>query len=226
MLKQYVLFTNNSSKSPVDYSRGLQRKGCNVEGKVLTTADVAAYYYHQNYENQNIYLVGTDALGEYLRQKGVSITTEDAKAVFVSFDKSFTYEKMRLATAFINKGADYVATHMDLTCPVEEGMIPDCGSICASITAATGVNPVMLGKPNSLVVDVISNITGVEPENITFVGDRLSTDIMVSKERGAKSILTLEGDCDRGKLEKSDIKPDFVYDSINALLHDLKGTCE
>ena len=73
-------------------------------------------------------------------------------------------------------------------------MLPDCGSICALLTAASGVKPTYIGKPNRNMVDVISAQTGVPNEQICCVGDRLYTDIAVAVNAGAQSVLVMSGE--------------------------------
>ena len=79
----------------------------------------------------------------------------------------------------------FIATHPDLNCPTEDGFIPDCGSMCAMVSASTGAEPKYLGKPYKETVDMIKLITGRSDDEIAFVGDRLYTDIAIGVNNGS-----------------------------------------
>lgn len=145
------------------------------------------------------------------------MTDTDPDVVVVSFDTSLTYEKIERACTFIREGAHFIATHPDLNCPTEDGFIPDCGAMCAMVTASTGVEPRYLGKPFKETVDMIKLITGRGNDEIAFVGDRLYTDIAIGVNNGITSILVLTGETSLADVERSPIKPDFIFDSLFAL---------
>ena len=99
-------------------------------------------------------------------------------------------------------------------------VLPDCGSICALLTASSGVEPTYIGKPNRNMIDVISKMTGIPNEKICAVGDRLYTDIAVAQNAGAVSVLVLSGETDSEMLAAAPRKPDFVLPSVKEL-HDI-----
>ena len=102
-------------------------------------------------------------------------------------------------------------------------MLPDCGSICALLTAASGVKPTYIGKPNRNMVDVISAQTGVPNEQICCVGDRLYTDIAVAVNAGAQSVLVMSGETDEAMLRASDVQPKYVLHDVAELAQILRG---
>ncbi len=111
-----------------------------------------------------------------------------------------------------------MATHMDLNCPTEDGFIPDCGSICAMITASTGVKPRYFGKPFKETIEMVTSITGYEKEDMVIIGDRLYTDIATGFKNGVASILVLSGETSVQDLANSEIKPDFVFESLKSII--------
>jgi hypothetical protein len=127
------------------------------------------------------------------------------------------HEKMNNACTFIRNGAHFLATHLDLNCPTEDGFIPDCGSMCAMVEASTGVKPRYLGKPFRETVDMIKLITGKKDEELAFVGDRLYTDIAAGVKNGITGILVLTGETGLQDIEKSEVKPNFIFESLAAL---------
>ena len=129
---------------------------------------------------------------------------------------------LKKASCFIRSGAKFVATHLDINCPVEGGMIPDCGSICASVMESTGVEPLNLGKPSKLSMEMILQRTGYEANQVTFIGDRISTDISIGYHNGANTCLVLGGASTKEEAAESEIRPDFIFESLSHLYETLK----
>jgi 4-nitrophenyl phosphatase len=214
----FLFFTNNSSRTAPFYRKKLESMGCPVdEGSIVTSGDVTIRFIMENYRDAGVYLVGTDLLKESFVRGGVKLTDDGPDIVVLGFDTSLTYEKIERACYFIRRGAIFIATHPDLNCPTEDDFIPDCGSMCALVTASTGVEPMYLGKPFKETIDMIKLITGRSDDEIAFVGDRLYTDIAIGVNNGITSILVLTGETSLSDVERSQIKPDFVFDSLFAL---------
>ena len=102
-------------------------------------------------------------------------------------------------------------------------VLPDCGSICALLTAASGVKPEYIGKPNRNMVDIISAKTGIPNEQICCVGDRLYTDIAVAQNAGAVSVCVLSGESTVEDIENAERKPDYVLNSVVDIADILKA---
>ncbi len=215
---EILFFTNNSSRTAPFYKKKLESMGCFVDEKsIITSGDVTIRFLMENYRDAGVYLVGTDLLKESFERSGVKLSDDDPDIVVVGFDTSLTYDKVERACTFIRRGALFIATHPDLNCPTEDGFIPDCGSMCAMVTASTGVQPRYLGKPYRETIDMIKLITGRSDDEIAFVGDRLYTDIAIGVNNGITSILVLTGETSLEDVERSQIKPDFIFESLSAL---------
>jgi 4-nitrophenyl phosphatase len=214
----FLFFTNNSSRTRQFYRKKLASMGCYVdESSIVTSGDVTIRYLREHHKDASVYLVGTGLLEESFIEGGIRLTKNDPDIVVIGFDTTLTYEKIERACTFIRNGATFIATHLDLNCPTEDGFIPDCGSMCAMIEASTGVKPRYLGKPFKDTVDMIKLITGRSNEEMAFVGDRLYTDIAVGVNNGITGILVLTGETTPEDVEKSSVKPDYIFDSLYAL---------
>lgn len=142
----------------------------------------------------------------------------------LALDTTLTYEKLDKAVHYLRRGAAFVAANPDWVCPMPANeVLPDCGSICALLTAASGVEPVFIGKPNRNMVDIISEQTGVPNENICCVGDRLYTDIAVAQNAGAVSVCVLSGESSLEDIEKAERKPDYVLKNVAEIADILKA---
>ena len=91
------------------------------------------------------------------------------------------------------------------------------------LTAASGVKPEFIGKPNRNMVDIISGKTGVPNENICCVGDRLYTDIAVAQNAGAVSVCVLSGESSMDDINAAERKPDYVLKNVAELAQILKA---
>lgn len=216
--RQFVFFTNNSSKTPEDYVKKLERMGCFISSdKIMTSGDVMIHYLKKYYKDKTVFLLGTEALSESFKRHGIKIERKEADVVVAGFDTTLTYEKLETACRLIRSGAPFLATHLDINCPVESGFIPDCGAICAAISLSCGVKPKYVGKPFKETIDFIIEKTGTAREKIAFVGDRIYTDAAAGALNGALGFLVLTGETTRHDLEKSEIKPDAVFDSLKEM---------
>ena len=116
------------------------------------------------------------------------------------------------------RGAVFIAANPDWVCPMPaDEVLPDCGSICALLTASSGREPTFIGKPNRNMVDVISAMTGVPNEKICCVGDRLYTDIAVAQNAGAVSVLVLSGETSPAMAAAAERQPDYILPSVREL---------
>lgn len=218
--RKYIYLTNNSSRAGVDYVNRLRGLGfpCEMEN-ILTSGMATGRYIVDNFAGKPVYPVGTPAFERELLSYGVNLTNDDdAEVVCVGFDTTLTYEKLDKAVHFLRRGAAFIAANPDWVCPMPaEEVMPDCGSICALLTASSGVEPHYIGKPNRNMVDIISNMSSVPNERICCVGDRLYTDIAVAVNAGAVSILVMSGETTKEMLEESETKPDFVLRDVAEL---------
>lgn len=224
--KQVIFFTNNASRNPQLYVERLNRMGFAATRRdIVTSGDVTIEYLKLHHADETVYLVGTPALEEAFRQAGVRLTnrtdggrpTEKADIVVASFDTTLTYEKLDIACNLIRSGAKFFSTHPDFVCPMEGGVLPDSGAICALLTACTDVRPKYFGKPERETAEMIQHLFHVPPARTAIVGDRLYTDIALGKNNGLLSILVLTGESALSDVNE-DNRPDIILDNIGQIL--------
>jgi len=146
--------------------------------------------------------------------------------VVLGFDTTLTYAKLERACRLLRGGAAFIATHPDLVCPTERGPVPDCGSMAALLTKATGVRPTFVGKPSHLMVQLALRKLGprFRPRDVAIVGDRLYTDMRMGRRAGLTTILLLSGETGPEALNETRDVPDYVFPSIRELAAALKRT--
>lgn len=187
------------------------------EKEIMTSGDVAASFLRRNYPGKQVYLLGTPHLEENFAENRIPLTKDKPDIVMVGFDKTLSYEKLERACTYIRQGAMFMATHLDINCPTEDGFIPDCGAICAAIETSTGKQPRYLGKPFRDTVDMVLERIKADKSRVSFVGDRIYTDVKAGVLNGAKGILVLSGETRSGDLESSQVKPDAVFTGLDEM---------
>ncbi|HIE31323.1 MAG TPA: HAD-IIA family hydrolase [Methanosarcinales archaeon] len=214
-----VLFlTNNSTRSRSAVAARLSEAGIRCkEHDVITAGYAAAVYIRKRYGAGTVYPIGEAGLIEELKAQGHAIS-EDADFVVVGLDRDLSYEKLRIGLQNILDGAKFIATNTDPVLPTETGFVPGAGAIVRALETASGQSPVVTGKPEPPIMDIVLEHLGLDADECTVVGDRLDTDILAGIRCGMRTVLVLTGVETMASVERSDIKPDCVIQSIRELL--------
>ena len=214
----YLFLTNNSSKSSREYLVTLKRLGIPAEPEnILVSSQVTAQYLAAQKKGMRVFLVGSTGFREELEAEGIVIVEKDPEAVVLGFHPHLTYWDLAQATRFILKGVSFFASHPDTLCPDKDGPLIDCGCFSAALTEATGIKPVVFGKPSKEMTAAALKKIGGKPENTAIIGDRLSTDIKMGNDFGLTSILMLTGATSLEIASNSLIKPDWIFSSLEEL---------
>lgn len=223
---RYCFFTNNSSRSPEDYKAKLERLGLGSSPTIITSGDVTADYLKKTFgERPNAYVVGTQPLISQFTNAGISCQdTAKPDCVVIGFDTTYDFSKATRAVDLLREDVPFIATNVDAVCPLENNkVLPDCASICAMLTYATGRKPKFIGKPFAETAAYIQSATNLPAEKIAVVGDRLYTDMQLALENGMCAVGVLSGEMTREDIESSASKPHYLFDSV-ADLYDLLMT--
>ena len=214
--RRFLYLTNNSSRTWADYLPRLRRLGLPCDESLFFSAGLAAaQYLNEEYPGARVYVVGNRALRGELSARGVRVTDGDADLVLGCCDTELTFDKLDRAVSLLRRGKPFVACNLDFVCPMPAGEVQiDCGSICALLTAASGVEATVIGKPNRRMIDLLSKKTGVPNGQICCVGDRLYTDIAVGVNAGAVTAAVLTGETDPDEIASSAVRPDYVFPSV------------
>lgn len=216
--RKVIFLSNKPIQTREDYARKLTRLGIPTEpAEVINSTLVMIRYLKKHAPHARLFVVGEEPFVEELRRAGFTIREEPEKIdyVVVAFDRTFDYRKLNIAFQAIKRGAHFVATNPDRTCPVEGGEIPDCAAMIAAIEAVTRKRvEQIVGKPSPLIIETALETTGLRGEDCILIGDRLETDIRMGREAGIATALVLTGVTDEKTLQSSTIQPNFVFRSI------------
>ena len=170
-----------------------------------------------------MYAIGMDGLREALAKQGFMLSEgEGTAAVVVGIDWRVTYEQLKRASLLIRAGAIFVGTNADATYPAPEGIIPGNGALLAAIETATGVKPIVVGKPEPILYAQALRRLKTPREAIAALGDRLETDILGGIRAGIKTILVMSGVTTPEQLAASEYRPDWTFADILDLMQHWK----
>lgn len=221
--KKYIFLTNNSSKNKEDYVIKLNKLGIDAtEEDVFTSGEATTMYLKKEKKGARVYLLGTKALEDEFEREGFILEKERHKKidyVVLGFDTTLTYEKLWGACEYISEGVEYITTHPDFNCPLaNEKFMPDAGAMAAFIEASTGETPKVIGKPNKEIIESIASKYNLDKEEMVMVGDRLYTDIKTGANAKITSVLVYSGETKKEDYQNSEIKADYVFDSIKNMI--------
>jgi HAD superfamily hydrolase (TIGR01450 family) len=213
--RDFMFFTNNSSLARQEYISKLGRMNIDIPPeKMLISTDVITDWLLKNRPGESAYVVGTPYLIRAFSEAGIAVSDINPDYVVLGFDTTLTYGKLVKACNFIRAGKKLYGVNPDLNCPVENGFIPDCGSIYQLIKASTGAPCDFFGKPSEHTLRYIVSHTGLKENEIAMVGDRMYTDIAVTKGTDVLSILVMSGETTPENISDYDYAPDLIFDSI------------
>lgn len=225
--RQVMMATNNSMSTPEAYERKLAMMGLEVPASAVITSALATrdFLLRELPAGAGIYVIGMPALSEQLFADTpfhpVNTDQEHAAAVVLGLDLTFTYDKLKTANEAIRRGARFIATNADSTLPTEHGLVPGAGSIVAAVAAASGVLPVVIGKPETPMLEMAMARLGTRPEETVMIGDRLDTDVLAGERAGMPTVLVLSGVSTREDLRTAEALPDVVVSDMPSLVQAL-----
>ena len=218
----FLLLTNNSTLTPEQYESKLAGMGIRVPASRILTSSLAtaAYLKERLPAGAQLYVIGEDGLRQALRQAGFRImaSRDGCTAVVVGLDRSLTFAQLKEAALAIRAGAAFIATNADRTLPTPEGEIPGNGAILAALEVATGISPVVVGKPEPRILLWAVQQLGLPAQAVACVGDRLETDVVGGRRAGLLTVLLLCGVTTAEHLASASVAPDFVFPDPQALL--------
>ena len=217
-----VFVTNKPLETATGYAAKLTRLGIPARpSDVVTALDALVRYLRREHRGARLLLVSEPLVATTLTDAGFDVVEApaDADVVVVSFDRTFDYGKLLAAYRAVNAGAVIVATNPDPYCPTPDGGLPDCAAILAAVEACTGARAeAIVGKPSVHMADAVRDRLRLLPEDTAVVGDRLATDVMLSRSLGMAGILTLSGETGAVPSPDSPTRPDFVVAGLLELI--------
>lgn len=215
--------TNNSSMTLEQYVVKLRTAGVDATpDELLTSAQAAATLIHPG---ETVLVCGGPGVVEAVESRGARAVREGepvadrVDAVVVGWHRDFDFDRMAAASNAVRDGARFVATNTDATFPVAGGLLPGNGAIVASVAVASGVDPVVAGKPNEAMAALVRERLGADALRTSMlVGDRPDTDGLMARRLGVRFALVLTGVATRADADALDPPADVVAADLAALV--------
>ncbi|HKB49808.1 MAG TPA: TIGR01458 family HAD-type hydrolase [Solirubrobacterales bacterium] len=209
------LLTNTTSKPRRAITDHLRALGFDVaEEEVLTPAALAvAYCRSSGYRRVN--LVVGDSLHEDLDELEVATDEEPADAVVLGdLGSGFTAATLNAAFRRLMDGAELIALQHNRYWRRADGLALDVGAYAAALEYASGVEPIVVGKPSREFFAAALESLGAGPADTVMVGDDIEGDIGGSLAAGIASILVRTGKYREDAVASSSIVPSATVNSI------------
>jgi 4-nitrophenyl phosphatase len=224
-----VAITNNSTRSRENLAEKATKLGLNLKPvDFYATNYLAADYVAEKYPGGRILVIGSSDLVNLISLKSVTVlrperdynsvrnvdwTQTQFDAVVVGLSVHVTYSELCQAVVALQNGAGYIATNTDYTFPAAGGyLLPGSGSFVDLIARVSGVEPVVLGKPEPLLIQAAMQDSNVSADETLIVGDRIETDILCGINAGTLTCQVMTGvaESDMKNGVEPDVKADFI----------------
>ncbi len=218
--EKFYFLTNNAKRTKKQNVEHMERMGFQgiKKEQFFTSSMAAAIYAKEHYTGKNAYYIGQDGLKEALMEQGFVITEHDVDFVFVGLDTTGTYEKYSKALSFLLDHAILIGTNDDRLLAQPDGFSIGNGSIVAMYEYATKQVSPKIGKPHSPILESALKYMNKEKNEVILVGDNLETDILLGVNCGVETVFVTTGVHTRNDVERLQIHPDCIVDSLEELL--------
>ncbi len=206
--KEIYFVTNNNLMSREDTANRLNRLGIKTrKEEVINSGYVASVYFKKKDASVMVFGKG---LEKELRSNGIKVKRKlPVDYVLMGDDLTFNFFKITLAMHALEKGAKFVTCNMGKRWHIGNRAVPGVGSLTSSIIYATGIQPLILGKPNKPMLDVVKKVVK-NPRKTVMIGND-AVDVLLAEKLRCSSVWISEKN-------SRDINPTFRLKSVKELL--------
>ncbi|MCC7075970.1 MAG: HAD-IIA family hydrolase [Acidimicrobiia bacterium] len=196
-----AFMTNDTTKSRAELASAIRDTGIDAAPRDVVSAGWATALWCAEQGLSPVAHLGTPQLADALRAAGVVVHTcmrtdpdsvPDVAAVVLGGAADMAVRDLDTALAVWRPGTPVVAGNGDATYPGSSGPRVGCGSLAALFANATGVEPVIVGKPGPIMFrEAEAGLRDVVPTRprIALLGDSVPSDIVGANRAGWTSIL-------------------------------------
>lgn len=181
------IVSNNSTHTAAAVAPALNAQGVTVDpDRILLAGEQTLYHLAQTRPEKRIALFASDTVRERARALGLTLAEHDAEIALLCRDLSFAIPDLERLAALIDADAQLWVSNTDLTHPSPDGRpVPETGALLAALQAVAGPVPfASIGKPDTHMVRMVIESTGVAAHDAIFVGDNAATDGALAKAAG------------------------------------------
>ncbi len=227
LTRRVGFLTNNAARTDEAVAAQLRGFGLRVQADDVVTSPQAATALLSRTvpAGSRVLVVGGEGLTHELERAGFEVTRssdDEPVAVVQGFANDVGWEQLAEASYALAERPGraplpWVATNTDWTVPLERGLAPGNGTLVSAVHTAVQRLPEFAGKPEPAIFEEAFRRFG--SRDALMIGDRLDTDIKGARAVGIPSVHVLTG-ADRPKQlvsASSDMRPDFILDSLDGL---------
>ncbi len=221
---KYVFATNNGTRTSEQYVARLGNLGVDVRPwQVVTSAQALSYALSLKFpRGTKVFMIGGDGVRKALDEHGYEVVSIEnapsAEVVVMGIDTEINFQKMSEATYLVRRGVPFYATNPDKTFPTPRGEIPGAGAWYSVVVTATGVQPIVAGKPFPFLMDLALERLGTRKEETLVVGDRIETDIAGGQAVSCPTALVLSGVSTQEQANQWTPSIDIIAEDLNQLI--------
>ena len=207
--------TNTTSKGRVSLAAKLQSFGVSAEPHEIFCPAVAAASFLREQNASGVFFTTDDTRAEFdgLRED----LAQPDYVVLGDLGDDWTYAKLNQVLRYLIDGARLIALGMSRYWRANDGPRLDVGPIASAFAYATGIAPIVLGKPTADFFLLATRDLHIDPAQCVMVGDDIVTDIGGAQAAGLRTILVRTGKFRPEDLDGA-IQPDVIIDSIADLI--------
>ena len=210
----YRFITNRSDRSSEQVSKHLVSLGIACDSDLVVTSAMAAA---KIVKGRRVSVVGSKNLHKIAEKAGAFITHDDPDDLLVGFDPKINFNDITYICSLLRGNVRFLATNGDKCIKVGSQILPENGTVLATIELLTKRTPIILGKPNSLMIETALEVVSENNGSAIVIGDNLETDIAAADNAGLPSILILTGVTDKKTADASDIQPTWRVQNYQEL---------
>lgn len=218
--RTYYFLTNNAMRTPGENARHMLDMGFEHirPEQFFNSAMAAAMYAGSLHLGKTAWMIGQEGLRQALEHQGFEITEDHPDFLFVGLDRQADYREYSRGLRCLLDGAKLIGTNMDRILAAPDGFDIGNGSIVKMFEYASGQKSPAIGKPSALMLDLCLQHFGLKKDQIVLVGDNLETDIALGYNSHVESIFVESGVHTRKDLERFDVHPDAVIQSLDEIV--------
>lgn len=214
----HLFVTNTTSRPRSTLAEKLAAMGVNADAEALLTPAVAAAAWLRRHVDRPVALFVPEATRvEFSSLPLLAPTGESGAGAVVVGDLGSEWDFTTLNRAFRLLMAEprpsLVALGMTRYWQADDGLRLDAGAFVSALAYASGLDPVVLGKPAPDFFNAGLQRLGTPPEETVMVGDDIVGDVGGALDAGLCGVLVRTGKFRQADLDRG-IEPTAVLDSI------------
>ena len=206
------ILSNSTLKSRRSCAKQLINIGFNIFESEAITASFATAKYLKSLNPRSCWVM---LKGEGLEEfTGFHHDTENPEYIVMGdFREGFNFQNMNKALRLLQNGSKFIVMISEIVDNSMGEVELTVGAYGGMLEEAANVQATYIGKPSRYVFEMALKTMDIEKGKVLMVGDRITTDILGAKNAGIRSALVKKGEFRESDLD-SDIKPDYIFDSI------------